>query len=108
MVSNDSDDGMESEFLVGELSDDSEMGMLFRTNKFLHPKVKEVIVQLCWWFKPEDIAIFLDLHPETVKRIWGLYKSTGSVTRAAIAPLGRPQTLDWTQGLVNFPLIILF
>lgn len=74
---------------------------LFRTNKHLHPKVKEVIIQLCFWFKPEEVASFLDLHKRTVERIWKLYRETGSVTPEINSELGRPSTLDWAHGNVS-------
>jgi hypothetical protein len=70
-------------------------------NKFIHPKVKEVVVQLCFWFKPEEIASFLDMHPRTVQRIWKLYKETGSVLTQSDAIIGHPKTLNWTHTLVS-------
>jgi hypothetical protein len=43
---------------IGEYEEVAEdMAPPFRTNKFIHPRVKEVIVQLCYWFRPEDIAV---------------------------------------------------
>jgi hypothetical protein len=72
---------------------------LFRTNKHIHPKVKEVVVQLCFWFKPEEIASFLDLHPRTVQRIWKTYRETGSVISQTVATIGCPISLDWTHSM---------
>jgi transposase len=75
------------------------------SNKHVHPKVKEMIVQLCFWLEPEDIACYLDLHPRTVERVWSRYKRTGTV-EPEIQPettVGRPPTLDWTHRLVSSP-----
>jgi hypothetical protein len=73
----------------------------FRTSKSIHPKVKEVIIQLSFWLKPDEIAFYLDVHPRTVKRIWEIYKETGEVVRPSPEARGRPRSLDWTHGMVS-------
>jgi CRP-like cAMP-binding protein len=77
---------------------------LIRTTKYLHPKAKEIIVQLCFSLPPHEIASYLDLHPRTVERIWKRYKRTGTVVQAPgeAEKVGRPRTVDWTHGLVSF------
>src|ERR1700748_211623 len=85
---------------------------LVRSNKWLHPKAKEVITQLCFWLKPEDIAAYLELHPRTVKRVWKTYTETGSVVaKRDPDTVGRPPTLDWTHGMVHihsFSFLLMF
>jgi hypothetical protein len=73
----------------------------FRTNKHLHPKVKEVVVQLCFWFTAEEVASYLDIHPRTVRRIWKLYKETGSIVPDSTETIGCPLILDWMHGAVS-------
>jgi hypothetical protein len=89
------------------MEEDYVVNLPCRINKYIHPKIKEVVIQLCFWFKPEEIAGFLDMHPRTVQRIWKLYKETGAVTTQSDYSMGRPNTLDWTHGMVSYMVFIL-
>jgi transposase len=73
----------------------------FRTSKSIHPKVKEVIVQLSYWLKPEELAFYLDIHPRTVKRIRQIYEETGDIIQPSTEVRGRPRLATWTQGMVS-------
>jgi len=73
----------------------------FRTSKSLHPKVKEVIVQLSYWLKEEEIAVYLKIHPRTVKRIRYIFDETGEVIEPSAKLRGRPRALEWTHELVS-------
>jgi hypothetical protein len=73
----------------------------FRTSKNIHPKVKEVIVQLSYWINTEELAFYLGVHPRTVNRICQIFEETGEVIQPSPEVRGRPRLLNWEQGMVS-------
>ena len=74
----------------------------FRTSRSIHPKVKEVIVQLSYWIPEQELAFYLDVHPRTVKRICKIFEETGEVVRPSPVTRGHPRMVEWEQGMVSF------
>src|ERR1700761_5072993 len=67
----------------------------------LHPEAKRIILRLSNYFQAHEVAYWLDLHPETVRRIRRLFDKTGDVVNPNKRPCGRHDSLRWEVIVVS-------